>query len=83
VLGLVNAELDPAGEGDGGQQAPALVVDRPGDLDSLGLEGGHGGGDVIAQQVHIGPAALLGWMDGELGRRQCKDQPAAAVGLKR
>src|SRR5215218_10387383 len=39
--GLVEAELNPAGEGDGRQQGPALVAARPGDLDPLGLEGGH------------------------------------------
>jgi hypothetical protein len=49
VAGLVEAELDPAREGDGRQQAPALVADRAGDLDPLGLEGGHGGGDVVAE----------------------------------
>jgi hypothetical protein len=78
VARLAEAELDAAGEGDGRQQAPALVADRPGDLDRLGLEGGHGGGDVVAEQVQLGPAALLGWMDGDLGRRQREDQPAAA-----
>jgi hypothetical protein len=72
------AELDPAGEADGRQQAPALVADRPGDLDALGPEGGHGGGDVVAQQIQLGPAAFLGGVDGELGRRQREDQPAAA-----
>ena len=30
--GAVEAKLDPAGEGNGGQQPPALVADRPGDL---------------------------------------------------
>jgi hypothetical protein len=50
VAGLVEAELDPAGEADGGQQAPALVADEPGDLDPVGLKGGHGGGDVVAEQ---------------------------------
>src|SRR5215218_1048972 len=38
--GLVRPSSIP-GEGDGRQQAPALVADRPGDLDPLGLEGGH------------------------------------------
>jgi hypothetical protein len=78
VTGLVEAELDPAGEGDGRQQPPALVADRPHHLDSLGLEGGHGGGDVVAEQVPFGAAAFLGWVDGELGRWQGEDQPAAA-----
>jgi hypothetical protein len=57
VARLVETQLDPAGESDGRQQAPALVADRPGDLDPLGLEGGHRGGDVVAQQVQLGPAA--------------------------
>jgi NAD(P)-dependent dehydrogenase (short-subunit alcohol dehydrogenase family) len=78
VAWLVEAELDPAGEGDGGEQAPALVADRPCDLDPLGLEGRHGGGDVVAEQVELGPAARLGRVDGDLGRRECEDQPAAA-----
>jgi len=51
VARLVEAELDPAGEGDGGEQAPALVTDRSGDLDPLSLEGGHGGGDVVGHEI--------------------------------
>jgi hypothetical protein len=79
VTGLVEAELDPAGEGDGRQQAPALVADRPHHLDSLGLKGGHGGGDVVAEQVQLGAAAFLGWVDGELGRCRAKiSQPPPA-----
>ena len=78
VTGLVEAELDPAGEGDGRQQPPALVADLPHRLDSLALEGGHGGGDVVAEQVQFGAATFLGWVDGELGRWQGEDQPAAA-----
>jgi hypothetical protein len=38
-------------------------------LDPFGLEGGYGGGDVVALQVQLGPAVLLGRLDGELGRR--------------
>jgi hypothetical protein len=41
VTRLVETQLYPAREGDGRQQAPALVADRPGDLDPLGLEGGY------------------------------------------
>jgi hypothetical protein len=73
--GLVEAELDPAGEGDGRQQASALVADRPGGLDPLGLEGGH----VVGHEVQLGPATLGGRVDGDLGRRQGEDQPAAGV----
>jgi hypothetical protein len=51
VARLVKAELDPTGKADGRQQAPALVADRPGHLDPLGLKGGHGGGHIVAQQV--------------------------------
>src|SRR4029450_11277375 len=65
---LVEAELDPAGQAAGRQQAPALVADRPGDLDPLGLEGGHRGGDVVGQKIELGPAARLGRGDGDLGR---------------
>jgi hypothetical protein len=36
------------------------------------------GGDVVAQQIQCGSAARLGRVDGELGRRQGEDQPAAA-----
>ena len=54
VLGLVEAELDPAGKGHGRQQAPALVADRSGDLDPLGLEGGHDGGDVVGHEIELG-----------------------------
>jgi hypothetical protein len=75
---LVEAELDPAGEGDGRQQAPALIADRPGELDPLGLEGGHGGGDVVGHEIELGPSTPLGRVDGELGRWQGEDQPAAA-----
>jgi hypothetical protein len=63
-----------------------MAVSRPQPWSLLGLatstpsalEGGHGGGDVVAEQVQLGPAALLGRVDGELGRRQREDQPAAA-----
>jgi hypothetical protein len=72
-------QLDPAGEADGRQQAPALVADRPGDLDPLGLEGGHRGGDVVAQQIQLGPTARLGRVDGDLGRGSAKiSQPPPA-----
>ena len=44
----------------------------------IGLEGGHGGGDVVGQEMELGPAALLGRMDGEFGRWQREDQPGVA-----
>jgi hypothetical protein len=59
-----------------------LVADRPGYLDSLGLEGGHGGGQVVGHEVQLGPATLVGRVDGELGRWQGEEQPAAADGVE-
>jgi hypothetical protein len=60
-------------QGDGGQQTPPLVANRPGKLDPLGLEGGNGGSGVIAQQVQLRPAALLRRVNsdyaGVVGRR--------------
>jgi hypothetical protein len=79
VAWLVETQLDPAGEGDGREQAPALVADRPGDLDPLGLEGGHGGGHVVGHEIQLGPATLGGRMDGDLGRGRAKiSQPPPA-----
>jgi hypothetical protein len=72
------AERDPVGQGDGRHQAPALVTDPPGDLDPLGLKGGHGGGDVVAEQVQFRPAALVGGVDGDLGLRAKISQPPPA-----
>jgi hypothetical protein len=81
VAGLVEAELDPARQGDGGQQAPALITDRPGHLDPLGPQAGHGGGDVVAQQIELGLAALGGRVDGELGwgRAKIRQPPPAST----
>jgi hypothetical protein len=79
VARLVQAQLDPTGEGDGGEQAPALVAHRPGHLYPLGLEGGHGGGHVVAQEIQLGPATLGGrWKASSAGGRAKISQPPPA-----
>jgi hypothetical protein len=49
VARLVEVELDPAGEGDGRQQAQFWSLIGRATSIPLGLEGGHGGGDVVAE----------------------------------
>ena len=49
----------------------------PGHLDPVGLEGGHGGGDVVGHEVELGPAALGRRVDGELGLYQPRHPTAA------
>ena len=75
---LVDRELAAIRQPNRGQQAPALVGDVPGHLDALRAQLGQGGVDVVAHQVQLMTGGSLGRVDGQLGGRQGKDEPAAA-----
>src|SRR3954449_8003665 len=72
---FVKAQLGSAGQLDRAQQAPALVVDG-GRLDAACSELLCRRRDVVAHQIQLGRVGA--GVDGELGRRQGEDQPAAA-----
>jgi hypothetical protein len=73
VLGLVEAELDPAGQGDGRQHPQpwsliGLAISTP-----PGPGGQHGGCDVVGHEIELGPAAPLRGVDSDLGQWQRED----------
>jgi hypothetical protein len=78
VLWLVEAELASSGQLDSGQQAPAFVGDRTGELHAFALQRIDGCVDVLTHQVQLVPRRALGWMDGHLRGWERKDQPSAA-----
>src|SRR5712691_119335 len=66
VARLVQAELPTAREPDRGQEPPALVADRPAQLDALGLQLLGGPLEVVAHQVELLPATLFVGVRGHL-----------------
>src|SRR5918999_927500 len=73
---LVQTERAAAGQRECGEQAPAFVADRLGELDALVLELGDRRVDVVAHEVQLVLAVPVDRVHGKLGRRQGKDQPA-------
>jgi hypothetical protein len=78
VLGLVQAEFGATGERDGGDEAKAGIGDRAAEFHATLFEIGDGGLDVVAQQVELLVASLLGRMHADFGGRQAEDEPAVA-----
>src|SRR5262245_16012918 len=75
---LVQPKLAASRQSDRGHAPEALFTDRPGEVDSLRVQLCDGRLDVIAHEVELVPAALLGRMGRQLRGRQCEDQPTAA-----
>ena len=75
VLGLINAQLRTVRQPDGGEQPPALVGHRLGELYTFGLELLDRRLDVSTHQIQLMPGCAVIWVDGQLRRWQGKDQP--------
>src|SRR5207248_10035124 len=74
-------QLAGAGDFHRGEQAPALLLDRPGEDDTFGLELLYCRFDVVTHQVDLVAAFAiggLGGMNAELGGREGEDQPSVA-----
>src|SRR5712692_4823752 len=73
---LVQPEFTAARNLDCRRQAKARFGDRPRKLHSLALQLFDRGFDVVAHEVELLMALLLGGVDAQLGGRQCEDEPA-------
>src|SRR5207237_5732943 len=78
MLGLVQPNACAAGQGDPGDASPALLIEWPGDGDLSPLQFLCRRLDVLAQQVELVIALLLGRVDRKLCGRECEDEPTAA-----
>ena len=76
VSGLVKAEFAAAGQLDRCQQSEALVADRTAELDSLALEFVDGRVGVVAHEVELVMAGLVGWVGGQFGGWEGENEPA-------
>src|SRR5439155_6136208 len=73
VLGLVEAELAAIGHLDRCDESPAFVADRTAELDSFASEFGDRRVDVVAHEVELVMADLVGWVRGQFGGWQGED----------
>src|SRR5262245_41915585 len=73
VARLVDTDFAAAGQRDVREEAPPLVLHRIA-LDGMGLHARDERRDVVAHQVELVDVVLLGWMDGDLRRRQSEDE---------
>lgn len=74
MLGLIDAELTAARQGQAGDRAPALFVDG-GAGHVLSFQVGDQGVDVVAHQEELVFLVLVGRVHGDFGWRQREDQP--------
>ena len=74
VSGLVEQDVHATGQDHGRCDSPSLFLRLTPERDSLRPELGHRGRDVVAREREL-VARLVTWMDAELGRRECEDQP--------
>src|SRR5262245_47083571 len=77
VTRLIDAQLAAAGQGDAGDQAVTLVLDRSAS-DLVLLHPADEPGDVVAHQIELVHVVRSRRMDGELGGGQPENQPAVA-----
>jgi hypothetical protein len=75
MLGLVQTKLTASWKPNLGHRSPASLF-HLGALNAPVGQCPHFAREVIAHEVQLGPSGL-GWMNGELGRRQTEDQPPA------
>src|SRR6266700_2261033 len=75
---LVERQIRAARQLDRGEEPPALVADRAGDLDAPGGQVCQRLLDIFAHQVELVLARPVSGVDGDLGWRQLEDQPATA-----
>jgi hypothetical protein len=76
-FGSYSASSPPPGSSKRSNQAPARIIDRTHELDSLALEFLDGRVDVVAHEVQLVVHVLIRGMGSQLGGRQAKDGPAA------
>ena len=76
--GLVDGKFRAIWQADRREKPPALIGHFPCHFGSLGPEVGEGGMDVVTHQVKLVTGPALGRVNGELGRGQGEDEPAAA-----
>ena len=74
VSGLVEQDVHATGQDHGRCDSPSLFLRLTPERDPLRLELGDGGRDVVALEREL-VARLVARVDGELGRRECEDQP--------
>jgi hypothetical protein len=74
---LVHLDLVAARKQNGGDEPPALILDR-GAAHALRFELADRGLDVVAHQVELVETGPVGRMDRELGGREREDRPAVA-----
>src|SRR6266487_6513895 len=75
---LVERQIRAARQLNRGEEPPALVADRVGDLDAPGGQVCQRLLDIFAHQVELVLPRPASGVDGDLGWRQLEDQPAAA-----
>lgn len=75
---LVESELSRSLERKPGRPPPALLGDRGDELDALRFQLRPRAIEVLAHQVELMAAPTLTRVEGQLRRRQLKDQPATA-----
>lgn len=78
VARLIGAELVAAGEPYTGKASPRLFLNRRA-LDALGGDFTNESFNIVAHQIHGAVVSVIVGMNGDLGWRQRKDQPASAV----
>jgi hypothetical protein len=78
VLGFIEAELTAVGHLDRCDESPPFVADGTAELDSFALELGDRRVDVIAHEVELVMAVVVGRMRGQFGGWQSEDEPAVA-----
>src|SRR5688572_24314433 len=76
MTGLVEGELTPARQLQGGHEAVALILDPPRKLDSLALQLPDRRLHVVAHQRQVRDAARFIRMDAELRGRQRENEPS-------
>src|SRR5262249_61119204 len=77
VARFVKTEIAAAWQADRGQETPSFIADCAA-FDSLLAETCDFGLHIVAHEIDLLLAAALSRMASNLGRRGCKDQPAAA-----
>jgi len=75
---FVEGELAAVWQLDRCAEPPAFVADRAAELDALALELGDRRVDVIAHEIELVMAGVVGRVDGQLGGRESEDEPAVA-----
>ena len=82
VAGLVQRQLATPRNRERRQPTPRLVANRTSELDAVLLQLLDGRFDVVAHQIELIAAVILGRIGRELGGRQSEDQPSSSGGSR-